>query len=84
MDGYRDFANFYDAVTAGSDYETWTADALALAAGYGLRQRALRHPPDPAPLPAPPDPRLLGEAGLDTRHLKLLYAARLAKGGDPE
>jgi hypothetical protein len=28
MDGYRDFANFYDAFTAGSDYETWTAHAL--------------------------------------------------------
>jgi SAM-dependent methyltransferase len=38
-DGYLDFAKFYDAFTAGSDYETWTAHVLALAEGYGLQGR---------------------------------------------
>lgn len=35
-DGYEDFAKFYDAFTAGSDYEAWTANVLELAQGYGL------------------------------------------------
>jgi SAM-dependent methyltransferase len=35
-DGYGDFACFYDAFTAGSDYEAWTARAVALAQAHGL------------------------------------------------
>jgi SAM-dependent methyltransferase len=33
---YESFAPWYDAFTAGSDYEAWTAHALALAGPYGL------------------------------------------------
>lgn len=36
-DAYRDFARFYDAFTAGSDYEAWTDHVLALARSHGLR-----------------------------------------------
>jgi SAM-dependent methyltransferase len=36
-DGYEDFARFYDAFTASSDYDTWTSHVLALASGYGWR-----------------------------------------------
>jgi SAM-dependent methyltransferase len=32
---YEAFARFYDAFTAASNYETWTAHVLALAEGYG-------------------------------------------------
>src|SRR5215210_2132325 len=35
-DGYEQFARFYDAFTAGSDYETWTSHVLGLARRYGL------------------------------------------------
>jgi SAM-dependent methyltransferase len=38
---YEAFAPFYDAFTAGSDYETWTAQVLALAVRHGLRGRTL-------------------------------------------
>jgi SAM-dependent methyltransferase len=34
--GYEAFAQFYDAFTAGSDYEAWTSHVLALAHGHGL------------------------------------------------
>jgi SAM-dependent methyltransferase len=37
--GYEAFAPFYDAFTAGSDYELWTAHVLELARGYGLAGR---------------------------------------------
>jgi SAM-dependent methyltransferase len=35
--GYDTFAPFYDAFTAASDYEAWTAQVLDLAQAYGLR-----------------------------------------------
>lgn len=35
--GYESFAPWYDAFTAGSDYEAWTEYALALARSHGLR-----------------------------------------------
>jgi SAM-dependent methyltransferase len=35
--GYEVFAPWYDAFTAGSDYEAWTGHVLDLARGYGLR-----------------------------------------------
>jgi SAM-dependent methyltransferase len=35
-DGYERFAPFYDAFTAGSNYETWTRHVLALARDHGL------------------------------------------------
>lgn len=34
--GYDAFAPFYDAFTAGSDYEAWTSHVLDLAHAYGL------------------------------------------------
>ena len=34
--GYDAFAPFYDAFTAASDYENWTEQVLAAAAGHGL------------------------------------------------
>jgi len=34
-DAYQEFARFYDAFTAGSDYDAWTAHVLDLAAAYG-------------------------------------------------
>jgi SAM-dependent methyltransferase len=37
--GYDEFAPFYDAFTAQSDYETWTKHVLALAGAYGLEGR---------------------------------------------
>jgi SAM-dependent methyltransferase len=36
-EGYEEFARFYDAFTAGSDYEKWTSHALGLAREHGLR-----------------------------------------------
>ena len=33
---YDVFAPFYDAFTAGSDYDAWAGHVLALADGYGL------------------------------------------------
>jgi SAM-dependent methyltransferase len=36
-DGYQVFARFYDAFTAGSDYETWVAHVLALTGGEDSR-----------------------------------------------
>jgi SAM-dependent methyltransferase len=38
---YEAFAPFYDAFTADSDYEKWTANVLELAADLGLRGRKL-------------------------------------------
>jgi len=38
---YDDFAPFYDAFTAGHDYEAWTRDLEALAREAGLRGRRL-------------------------------------------
>jgi SAM-dependent methyltransferase len=38
---YDAFAPFYDAFTAGSDYEAWTRHVLALAERLGLRGRSL-------------------------------------------
>jgi SAM-dependent methyltransferase len=35
-EGYEKFARFYDAFTAGSDYETWTAHVIGLARDHGL------------------------------------------------
>jgi SAM-dependent methyltransferase len=35
--GYETFAPWYDAFTAGSDYDAWTSHVLALAGAYGLR-----------------------------------------------
>jgi SAM-dependent methyltransferase len=37
--GYEVFAPFYDAFTAGSDYEVWTTRVLELARGHGLAGR---------------------------------------------
>jgi SAM-dependent methyltransferase len=34
-EAYEGLAPYYDAFTAGSDYEAWTAQVLALARGYG-------------------------------------------------
>jgi SAM-dependent methyltransferase len=34
--GYEAFAPYYDAFTAGSDYEAWTSHVLALAGEYGF------------------------------------------------
>jgi SAM-dependent methyltransferase len=39
--GYEEFAPFYDAFTAGSDYEAWTGHVLALARSLGLRGDSL-------------------------------------------
>jgi SAM-dependent methyltransferase len=36
-DSYEEFAGFYDAFTAGSDYETWTTHVLSLAREYGAQ-----------------------------------------------
>src|SRR5688572_6825249 len=38
---YDRLAPFYDAFTAGSDYDAWTRHVLALADGYGLAGRKL-------------------------------------------
>ncbi len=38
---YDAFARFYDAFTAGSDYEAWTGHVLELAGRLGLRGRTL-------------------------------------------
>jgi ubiquinone/menaquinone biosynthesis C-methylase UbiE len=38
---YDVFAPFYDAFTAGSDYDAWAGQVLALADGYGLAGRKL-------------------------------------------
>lgn len=38
---YETFAPFYDAFTAGSDYELWTTHVLEVAERYGLRGRRL-------------------------------------------
>jgi SAM-dependent methyltransferase len=38
---YDIFAPYYDAFTAGSDYESWTAQVLELAARHGARGRTL-------------------------------------------
>jgi SAM-dependent methyltransferase len=35
-DGYAELAPFYDAFTAGSDYETWTSHVLPVARAHGL------------------------------------------------
>jgi ubiquinone/menaquinone biosynthesis C-methylase UbiE len=35
--GYDSFAPWYDAFTAGSDYEAWTSHVLELSRAYGLR-----------------------------------------------
>src|SRR4051812_22850285 len=32
---YEGLAPYYDALTAGSDYEAWTSHVLALVRGYG-------------------------------------------------
>jgi SAM-dependent methyltransferase len=38
---YEGFARYYDAFTAGSDYELWTAHVVELARGHGLAGRRL-------------------------------------------